>query len=96
MENKQKFDPERVLGEKIAELGRRELCELVSELCALISAEAGGRYRGGVFPDNISRGADGAAALGPAAESGWQGQELSFLAPEVFWHGEGSPASDVY
>ncbi|MBQ6465939.1 MAG: hypothetical protein IJJ43_06700 [Oscillospiraceae bacterium] len=96
MKKEIEFDPARALGEEIAELGRKELCELVSGLCAVILEQVGtDGYRGGVFPENICR-ADGEIALGPAAASGWEGQELSFLAPEVFWHGEGGPASDVY
>ncbi len=97
MKKEIEFDPGQALGEKIAELGRKELCELVGALCDLIQEQVGAAgCRGGVFPNNISLGADGEVALGPAAGEGWQGQELSFLAPEVFWHGEGGPAADVY
>lgn len=97
MKKEIEFDPREALGEGLTELGRKELCALVGALCDSIQEQVGSAgYRGGVFPDNISRGADGEVALGPAAKEGWQGQELSFLAPEVFWHGEGSPASDVY
>ena len=84
-------------GKKITELGRRELCELLGKLCDAVREESGAAgYRGGVFPDNVRLDGDGAPTLGPAAAEGWTGQELSFLAPEVFWHGEGGPASDVY
>lgn len=97
MENEKKLDPRPVLGAAITELGRRELCELVSAVCDSILKQVGSTgYRGGVFPDNISCAEDGTVVLGEAAGEGWQGQELSFLAPEVFWHGEGGPASDVY
>lgn len=96
MKNENSFDSRQVLGEKITELGRRELCELVSALCDSVQEEVGAAgYRGGVFPENILVD-DGGVSLGPAAGEGWQGQELSFLAPEVFWHGEGGPAADVY
>lgn len=85
------------LGEAIADLDRKELCDLVVRLCDLIQQEVGtGSYRGGVFPGNITRGEDGSVSLGPAAEGNWQGQERDFLAPELFWHGQKSPAADVY
>ena len=97
MENENNLDPRPVLGEAITELGRRELCELVSAICGRVLEEVGSAgYRGGLFPENIRAGEDGTVELGAAAKENWQGQELSFLAPEVFWNGEGSPASDVY
>ena len=97
MENEKNLDPRPVLGEAITELGRRELCELVSAICGRVLEEVGSAgYRGGLFPENIRAGEDGTVELGAAAKENWQGQELSFLAPEVFWNGEGSPASDVY
>ncbi len=85
------------LGEAIADLDRKELCDLVVRLCELIQQEVGtGAYRGGVFPNNIRLEEDGTVVLGPAAEADWQGQECDFLAPELFWHGQKSPAADVY
>ena len=94
---KTKFDPEKRLGDGIGGMSRQELCALVSELCARIRAESGSTgYRGGVFPDNISLDEDGFAAIGPASKSDWQGQELRFIAPEIFWGGKIGPAADVY
>ncbi len=85
------------LGDAIADLDRRELCELLVRLCELIQQEVGtGAYRGGLFPDNITREPDGSVRLGPAADGNWTGQERDFLAPEMFWHGQKSPAADVY
>ncbi len=85
------------LGAAIAGLDRKELCALAVRLCELIQQQAGtGAYRGGVYPDNIWREEDGSVVLGPASESDWQGQECDFLAPELFWHGQKSPAADVY
>lgn len=87
----------RPLGDSIADLDRKELCDLLVRLCELIQREVGtGAYRGGVFPDNITRLEDGSVSLGPAAEGDWQGQERDFLAPELFWNGQRSPAADVY
>ena len=91
------FDPENRLGERIAAMDRTALCALVSELCGRIRAEAGtDGYRGGVYPDNISLDADGVPAIGPARLREQEGQELRFIAPELFWGGKMGPAADVY
>lgn len=92
----EKENPSAVLGEKIIQMGRQEQCELIIALCEQIQDEVGtDHYRGGVFPGNIRATEDG-PALGPAAASGWQGEELAFLAPELYWKGERTPAGDVY
>jgi len=85
------------LGDAIADLDRKELCDLLVRLCDLIQQEVGtGAYRGGLYPDNITREPDGSVHLGPASDGDWNGQERDFLAPELFWHGQKSPAADVY
>ena len=91
------FDPDKRLGEGIGKMRRQELCALVSELCTRIRSEEGeDGYRGGVYPENISLSEDGAVAIGPGKRSDWEGQELRFIAPELYWGGKlGSPA-DVY
>lgn len=97
MEHTEEFRQPRPLGDGIADLDRRELCDLLVRLCDLIQHEVGtGSYRGGLFPDNILCEPDGTVRLGPAAEANWDGQERDFLAPEMFWHGQKSPAADVY
>lgn len=91
------FDPGRVLGDKIKNMGRREVCELVSRLCDQINAEAGTRsFRGGVYPDNINIGEDGSVSIGLGRDRDWDGQELEFIAPELCWNGSRSQAADVY
>lgn len=91
------FSPDKLLGDKLTRMSRQELCELVSKLCNLVAEEVGSRgYRGGIYPQNISVLDDGSLALGPARAGQWEGQELDFLAPELYWHGSGSAASDVY
>ena len=97
MEKKSKFDPQQVLGDKITQFSRRELCAFGARLCAQILEDAGpGNYRGGVFPENISMDGEGNIAVGPGKREGWNGQETNFIAPELFWHGQASPAADVY
>lgn len=97
MEKKSKFDPQQVLGDKITQFSRRELCAFGSKLCAQILEDAGpGNYRGGVYPENISLDEEGNIAIGPAKTGDWEGQEAEFIAPELFWHGQASPAADVY
>ena len=91
------FDPGKILGVKIAELSRKELCELACDICRCIKEEAGpGKFRGGVYPENISLDDEGNVALGKAKSSNWGENELGFLAPELFWKGEKSVAADVY
>lgn len=95
--SKAKFDPEKALGRRLASLNRQALCEFASGLCTAIKEDAGtGGYRGGIFPSNISLAEDGSPAIGPAAPGPWEGEELSFIAPELYWNGKRSPASDVY
>ena len=91
------FDPERVLGKKIAEMDKQELCTFISSLCRLVVSEVGSRgRRGGIYPDNISVSDKGEIALGPATNGPWIGQALDFVAPELYWNGQLSAASDVY
>lgn len=97
MEKKSKFDPQQALGDKITKFSRRELCAFGSKLCAQILEDVGpGNYRGGVYPENISRDEEGNIAIGPAKSGDWEGQEAEFIAPELFWHGQATPAADVY
>lgn len=91
------FDPGRVLGDEIKNMGRQEICELVSKLCAQINAEAGTRsFRGGVYPNNISVSEDGSVSIGLGKDKDWEGQELEFVAPELYWNGRLGQAADVY
>lgn len=92
-----KFHPESAIGKGLLQLDREELLQFVSRLCLHIKAEVGARaYRGGIFPDNICTDGQGHFAIGPAKMEKWNGQELEFVAPELYWHGNCSPASDVY
>lgn len=91
------FDPERALGLKLTKMDRQELCEFVSALCRKVVAEVGSRgRRGGIYPSNISVDDNGGIAIGPAGKSPWEGEELKFIAPELYWNGQLSAASDVY
>ena len=78
-------------------MDKQELCAFISDLCSTVVAEVGSRgRRGGIYPDNISIDSDGHIAVGPAGKSPWQGQELEFIAPEQYWDGQLSAATDVY
>lgn len=91
------FDPSHVLGKRIVGMSQQGLCEFASKLCGCIEAQVGSKsYRGGIFPENISVDEEGNIGIGPAAHSDWQGRELDFLAPELYWRGQPSAASDVY
>ena len=94
---KAKFDPDRVLGKNITQFGRQELCDFIAGLCEYVKGDVGaGVYRGGIYPENISVDENGGIAVGPAKADDWEGQELAFLSPELYWNGKRSPASDVY
>lgn len=89
--------PGSVPAENITGYSRRELCEFASKLCAKIKEEAGpASFRGGIRPGNVTVDEDGSVSIGPGKTSGWNDDEVKFIAPELYWHGEGSPASDVY
>ncbi len=92
-----RFDPARALGSKLAGMSQQGLCEFASKLCGRIEAEVGSKScRGGIYPENISVDEDGNIGIGPASAGDWSGQELEFLAPELYWRGSPSAASDVY
>ena len=91
------FDPEKVLGTKITKMDKQELCEFVSALCRKVVLEVGTRgRRGGIYPENISVNKNGTICLGPAGQDPLEGQEKEFAAPEIYWKGQLSAASDVY
>lgn len=91
------FHPEQAIGDGLLQLGKQKLLRFVSQLCLHLKAEFGSRtYRGGIFPENICTDGEGHFAIGPAKMEKWSGQELEFIAPEMYWHGEASPAADVY
>ena len=96
MEIKQ-FDPKKVLGKSITDMSRQELCEFISALCQRIMKEVGTRgRRGGIYPDNISVDENGEIGIGPEGSSPWEGEELKYVAPELYWNGKTGAASDVY
>ncbi len=68
-------------------------------LCdAVIQSVGTDRFHGGVRPDNISV-RDGQVFLGSTLKHGvgeFTPQELEYMAPELFWDGIRTPASDVY
>ena len=91
------FEPEKALGKKLTEMDKQELCAFVSDLCRSVVAEVGSRgRRGGIYPENICLDEQGRIAIGPAGKGPWEGQELDFIAPEQYWYGQLSAASDVY
>ncbi len=93
---KNEFEPGKNLGEEIQHMSRQEICQLVIELCRVIRSEAGDGYRGGVYPENLRRDAAGELVIGDGRRGDWEGQELEFIAPELYWHGKESQAADVY
>ncbi|NLC73121.1 MAG: hypothetical protein GX684_05050 [Ruminococcaceae bacterium] len=98
MSDNNEFVSADVLGRRIEWLGREELLSLAADLCILASECEDGKH-GGINPFTVSLTADGKCAL---AESSFAPNEekpldeLLYLAPELFWNGECSSASDVY
>ncbi len=91
------FDPRKVLGRNICDMSRQELCEFASRLCVRIMAEVGTRgRRGGVYPANISLSDNGEIGIGPSGKAPWTGDELNFVAPELYWNGQTGAPADVY
>ncbi len=93
------FDPDNTLAGGLYTMSPREaillgvgLCEAVERICGPDGCH------GAIWPGNISA-SDGFVALGPAGGGSVAGLEpdaLEFVAPEQFWNGSSSPASDVY
>lgn len=95
--SKLEYDPGKAIGKGLLDMDRQELCRFVAGLCLHLQAELGSHaWRGGIFPENICVNEEGAYAIGPAKREKWTGQELEFVAPELYWHGETGPAADVY
>ena len=91
------FDPEKVLGNKIINMDKQELCEFAAALCRKVVMEVGvSARRGGIYPENISVNENGTICIGEAGKAPLQGQELDFAAPEIYWEGPASAAADVY
>ena len=91
------FQQDKALGALLTGLDRQSLCEFVVKLCEKVKADVGaGAYRGGIYPENISVSDNGEIAIGSVSPANWQGQELAFLPPELYWNGRPGPAADVY
>ncbi len=91
------FEPEYAISNNLIELSRKELCALVAEICRQVNAEVGrSGYRGGIYPENISKNKDGIIAIGPSRKGDWAEEELRYIAPEIYWNNKPCPQSDVY
>ena len=63
--------------ENLTGMGRRELCEFASGLCAEVDAQVGQMaFRGGIYEGNIEAGEDGKITIGPAYSGEPSSQEL--------------------
>ncbi|MCD8129245.1 MAG: protein kinase [Oscillospiraceae bacterium] len=93
------FDPDNTLAGGLYAMTPQEIIRLGVALCDAVEAAVGADgAHGGVRPGNITA-ADGAVALGPvnhAKISEMEPDMLEYVAPEQFWNGESTPASDVY
>ncbi len=93
------FDPDNTLAGGLYAMSPREAILLGIGLCEAAERAVGpDGSHGAIWPGNITA-ADGQIALGPAGGGNVAGLEpdaLEFVAPEQFWNGSSSPASDVY
>lgn len=92
------FDPEKTLSGALGSMKPGEAIALGIALCKQAEQAGEGGFRGGIWPGNITF--DGSeAAIGPYEAKGLKEMgpdALEYIAPEQFWNGEASPASDVY
>lgn len=93
------FDPDNTLAGGLTSMSPREVIELGIDICAAVESAFGGEQcHGNIWPGKISL-IDGRVFLGPAEHKGvkeMQPDALEYISPEQFWHGQSSPASDVY
>ncbi len=93
------FDPENTLSGKLHSMPPKDVIELGIDLCAAIDSGFGSSgCHGSIWPGNVSL-VEGKAFIGPASKLSVKEMEpdaLEYIAPEQFWNGENSPASDVY
>ena len=93
------FDPEHTLAGALYGLSPREIIALGIRLCDAVEQSVGADgCHGAVWPGNLTV-ADDQLAIGPKCSVGiaeMSPDALEYIAPEQFWGGEQSPASDVY
>ena len=93
------FDPDNTLAGGLYAMTPREAIALGVALCEAVERVVGpDGCHGAVWPGNVTA-ADGQIAIGPERSGSVAGLEpdaLEFVAPEQFWNGSASPASDVY
>ncbi|MCR5664729.1 MAG: hypothetical protein K6G17_07660 [Oscillospiraceae bacterium] len=96
MDKEREESARRPLAEALEGLDRGEICALFVRICRQVQAESGtAHWHGGLYPDNIDVEGE-SVVIGPVSGEGWADPELDFLAPELYWNGEKSPAADVY
>ena len=93
------YDPDNTLAGGLYGMTPKEAIRLGIALCEAVERAVGADgCHGGVWPGNITC-ADGQVALGPISRAGIAEMEpdmLEYVAPEQFWVGTSSPATDVY
>ena len=92
------FDPEKVLAGRMGTVSPGEAIALGIALCRFAEEQSGDSFHGGIWPGNITFDGEN-AAIGPHETLGLKEMgpdALEYIAPEQFWNGEMSPASDVY
>ena len=93
------FDPDNTLAGGLFAVTGREAISLGRDLCAAVERAVGADgVHGGVWPGNITW-TDGQVAVGPKGSGSipdLSPDALEYVAPEQFWMGTSTPATDVY
>ncbi len=86
------------LQERLSAMSPEAIVKMGRELSAALSKEPESCH-GGIWPGNIFFDDDGKAYLGPRCDksvSELSADQVEYLAPEVFWNDQRSPAADSY
>ena len=90
------FDPNNTLLSRMGSMTRTEIIAAGKAICAALPENG---CHGAVWPGAVTLFPDGTAALDAPLEGeilDLSADALEYTAPELFWHGEKSPAADIY
>ena len=93
------YDPDNTIAGGLNALNPRDVIRMGIGLCEAVERSVGADgFHGSVWPGNITH-SDDQFAIGPTSDapiSEMDPDALEYIAPEQFWNGSASAASDVY